>query len=359
MQNKPRPTLTLKARPGSTEEAFAKTLAGAEALWRETHIESLIERTMQLFARNYAIHSLGLIKIRREDKALRFTGIEACDFLSEAQKSGLRQRLLQIEPNDHDFFEGIHALDLEGQSYSIALLGDSDQDAYALVWLENDAVSDTDAVAVDFLVRQLQTTFRWFSRMTETQTLLHLDDLTGLYNHRYLDVALDREVKRSQRYGSNFSLLFIDLDNFKPVNDTYGHLAGSQVLREVAAIIKATVRDVDLVFRFGGDEFVVILIEADANTGLKTAKRIQERIQTAKFVVAKDAIAQVTSSIGVAAFPEHADQKEKLIAVADECMYESKRRGKNQCVLAQAPSVTSSSSTPLKDEHHAQPGRRR
>ncbi|MBC7660927.1 MAG: GGDEF domain-containing protein [Chitinophagaceae bacterium] len=341
MQIKPKPTPTLKARPGSTEEVFAKTLAGAEALWRETQIESLIEKTMTLLKHNFAITALAMLKLPNlrlsaECCAVVIEGSDTQLFFDEKRQKFILERLLPTLGSP-EYVEGIHSLQVETHTINFALLGDRTEDAYLLLWIDGEHPTESTDVAIDFLVRQLQTTYRWFSRMSETQTLLHLDDLTGLYNHRYLDLTLDRETKRSLRYGSSFSLLFIDLDNFKPVNDTYGHLAGSQVLREVAAIIRATVRDVDLVFRFGGDEFVVILIEADSAAGLRTATRIQERIEQSKFVVAKDALAQVTSSIGVAAFPEHTDEKERLIAIADEGMYESKRRGKNQCVLAKVP----------------------
>lgn len=336
MPIKPKPTPTLKARPGSTEDVFARTLEGAEALWRETQIENLIGKTVQLFHHNFEISSAAVLKLHNgdENKSLSELPLNATgpffttDVLSRIS-SILRPIILSAEAAD-----GIQTLQFEDKVIHFARLGDQQQEPYLLLWLDLQKPNESAEIAVDFLVRQLQNTYSWFSRIAETQTLLHLDDLTGLYNHRYLDIALDREIKRAARYNSSFSLLFIDLDHFKPVNDTYGHLAGSQVLREVAAIIRATVRDVDLVFRFGGDEFVVLLIEADSQTGLKTAIRIQERIQASKFVVGKDAIAQVTSSIGVATFPEHADEKERLIAVADECMYESKRRGKNQCVLA-------------------------
>ncbi len=343
MPIKPKPTLTLKARPGSTEEVFAKTLAGAETLWRETHIESLIERTMELFHKNFSIYSMTLLRLSRDqkDNPKVLPGPDQHGFFNTERQKALIKRLAPIQTNARDYSEGINSIQMESRNINFALIGDTDQDTYILLWLDSETPTDSTDVAVDFLVRQMQNTYRWFSRMTETQTLLHLDDLTGLYNHRYMDVALDRETKRSLRYGSNFCLLFIDLDNFKPVNDNYGHLAGSQVLREIAAIIRATVRDVDLVFRFGGDEFVVILIEADSATGLRTANRIQERIEASKFVVGADAIAKVTSSIGVAAFPEHADNKERLIAIADECMYEGKRRGKNQSVLARANSAYS------------------
>lgn len=337
MPIKPKPTPTLRAKPGSTKDVFARTLAGSEELWRETQIESLMAKTMRLFHTNFAIPSLALLKLPEgHDEALTAaSGTFIGGFFTPSILSEIT-RVLQPVMRSAEAAEGIQSFSFEGRMVHFARLGIQQQEPYLLLWLDPEKPSESANVAVDFLVRQLQNTYSWFSRIAESQALLHLDDLTGLYNHRYLDIALDRETKRSARYGSSICLLFIDLDNFKPVNDTYGHLAGSQVLREVAAIIRATVRDVDLVFRFGGDEFVVLLIEADAATGLKTAIRIQERIQASKFVLAKDAIARVTSSIGVAAFPEHAQEKERLIALADECMYESKRRGKNQCVLASA-----------------------
>lgn len=344
MPIKPKPTPTLKARPGSTEEVFARTLEGAESLWRETQIESLIDKTMQLFHSNFSIPAVAVLKLFEggEQPLAEVPGVGIGTYFTHEVQNRiahiLKPVMLSAEAAD-----GIQTLNFEEQVIHFARLGISPQEPYLLLWLESSKLSESAEIAVDFLVRQLQNTYSWFSRIAETQTLLHLDDLTGLYNHRYLEIALDRETKRSARYGSSLCLLFIDLDHFKPVNDTYGHLAGSQVLREVAAIIRATVRDVDLVFRFGGDEFVVLLIEADAEAGLRTATRIQERIQASKFVVAKDAIARVTSSIGVAAFPEHADEKERLIALADECMYESKRRGKNQCVLASADQKVASS----------------
>ena len=347
MSVKPKPTPTLKARPGSTEDVFARTLEGVEALWRETQIESLIEKSMQLFHSNFGIPSVAVLKFTQaeNDALAEVPGSGIGDYFTPAILTQITQTLRPVM-HAAEAAEGIQSVNFEGRNVHFARLGIQQQEPYLLLWLDPEKPSESAEVAVDFLVRQLQNSYSWFSRIAESQALLHLDDLTGLYNHRYLDIALDRETKRCARYGSSICLLFIDLDHFKPVNDTYGHLAGSQVLREVAAIIRATVRDVDLVFRFGGDEYVVLLIEAEAATGLKTAIRIQERIQASKFVVGKDAIARVTSSIGVAAFPEHTNEKERLIALADECMYESKRRGKNQCVLASPDPKTASPKAP-------------
>lgn len=339
-------------------------IAGCEALWRETHLESLVTRTIKLLRGNFNIPAFALLRLRVDEAA---SGLEVepstitdVDGFDTVVLREIVNQLKQIDLKSYDYAEGINHLEVKDTGVNFALLGDPQFDWFGLVWADLSSGSEGETgtttpsvqvsaeIAVDFLVKQLQTTCRWFTRFTETQTLLHIDDLTGLYNHRYLELSLDREIKRAQRYNSSFCLLFIDLDDFKPVNDQHGHLAGSQVLREVSHILKQTVRDVDLVFRYGGDEFVILLIESEAKAGYKTALRIRDRIQGTKFEVQPGRFAQVTSSIGVAAFPEHGTEKERLLAKADECMYESKRSGKNRVVLVGSP-LASATPAPSED----------
>ncbi len=354
MAIRPKSIRRFTVSPGSSEEVFTQMVAGCEALWRETHLESMVKRTIKLLQSTFHIAPFVLLKLHKEGEQLGAEKIslrikQSPEFDAETLQMVINH-LKSVDLQHSDYSVGIHRLDLAGHVSNFALLGDPMNEWFALIWSESALQKALEAgdqldpslhysseLALDFMIKQLQTTCRWFSRFTETQTLLNLDDLTGLYNHRYLEQAIDREIKRAQRYDSSFCLLFIDLDNFKPVNDTYGHLAGSQVLREVAQILKATLRDVDLVFRYGGDEFVVLLIESDARGGMKTAQRIRERIQYTGFSVGGGATANVTASIGVAAFPEHAQEKDRLLALADECMYESKRHGKNQVVIVGTP----------------------
>jgi diguanylate cyclase (GGDEF)-like protein len=341
---KPKSIRRFTVSPGSSEEVFTQMVAGCEALWRETHLESMVKRTMKLLQNNFGISDLTLLKLHgngddlwAEKVPLR---LKMHHDWTKSEMDAIVAQFKRIPVQEADYGSGVNHLDTGGLSLCFALLGDPVSEWYALIWTESKAQAEANhsqnystELALDFMIKQLQTTCRWLTRFSETQTLLNMDDLTGLYNHRYLEQAIDREIKRAQRYDSQFCLLFIDLDDFKPINDKYGHLAGSQVLREVAQILKSTLRDVDLVFRYGGDEFVILLIESDARNGLKTAQRIRERIQYTGFSVGGGATAHVTASIGVAAFPEHAQEKERLLALADECMYESKRHGKNQVVL--------------------------
>jgi diguanylate cyclase (GGDEF)-like protein len=164
------------------------------------------------------------------------------------------------------------------------------------------------------------------------QTLI--DDLTRLYNVRYLYQTLEGEIRRARRYGSAVSVVFMDLDGFKLVNDAYGHRAGSATLTEVAQVISRSVRDSDFVARYGGDEFVLMLPETSAKRALQMAERVRQRIAGHRFKGGVGADIYLTASFGVASFPEHATQAEKLIELADAAMYEAKQRDKNNVRLA-------------------------
>lgn len=170
----------------------------------------------------------------------------------------------------------------------------------------------------------------------ERQTLI--DDLTRLYNVRNLYRTLDIEIRRARRYASSVSVVFMDLDGFKLVNDAYGHRAGSVTLTEVAEVITSSVRDSDFVARFGGDEFVLMLPETGARAALQMAERVRTHISSHRFSGGVGASIHLTASFGVASFPEHAAEPEKLIELADAAMYEAKQRDKDNVRLAAASS---------------------
>ena len=174
----------------------------------------------------------------------------------------------------------------------------------------------------------------------KTKRLTFTDDLTALYNSRFMSLYLDRELKRCRRMRSSLSLLFMDLDGFKAINDTHGHLAGSRTLVEVGAALEKTVRDADVVIRYGGDEFVILFPETPLSGGLVIAERIRQAIESSRFLASMDLDARVSASIGLAAYPESADDVRTLIACADQAMYKAKALGKNRVVVAPAPGPT-------------------
>lgn len=168
-------------------------------------------------------------------------------------------------------------------------------------------------------------------RIAEAERLSQTDDLTKLHNARYLRQFLLNEIRRARRYGSSVAALFLDLDDFKKVNDRHGHLVGSHVLMEVAAVILLSVRDTDAVARYGGDEFVIVLPDTGIELAGIVAERIRDKMEKFEFTGGKRLQLSLTASFGVATFPYHASSPQQLIACADTAMYEAKAANKN-CV---------------------------
>jgi diguanylate cyclase (GGDEF)-like protein len=163
------------------------------------------------------------------------------------------------------------------------------------------------------------------------------DDLTMLSNARHLHSILDREVNRSQRHQKPFSMIFMDIDHFKKVNDTYGHIHGSELLKEVAEIIHKCIRVVDFGARYGGDEFVVVLPDTNKQEAVIIAERIRETIEKNNFLERGGLSIHFTASLGVATFPQDAETKDDLIKMADHAMYDSKKTSRNRVTFAQKP----------------------
>ena len=173
--------------------------------------------------------------------------------------------------------------------------------------------------------------------LQRAEALSVTDDLTHLYNFRYLNQVLRRETKRASRSGRPLSLLFIDLDGFKSINDAHGHLFGSRALVEAASVIRGSARETDVVARFGGDEFALVLPDTGGDGAYSVGERIRERIAAHSFLAGDGLDIHLTASVGVATLPDAAASAEELMQAADKAMYLVKESGKNGIQIAAGP----------------------
>jgi diguanylate cyclase (GGDEF)-like protein len=182
-------------------------------------------------------------------------------------------------------------------------------------------LADYVAIAVDN-VRNLQ----------RLQARTFIDEVTGFYNTRYLIQKLDRLIPQHRDRGEQFSLVFLDLDNFKAVVDTHGHLRGAEVLAEVARVINSVLGPDDSLVRYGGDEFIILMPRRSPEDALEITRRLRRRLNQSAFLNDEALEIRVTASYGVASLPEDAQDREQLLLIADRAMFGSKGRGRD-CIV--------------------------
>lgn len=166
-------------------------------------------------------------------------------------------------------------------------------------------------------------------RNLEEVSAKNRDDITTLYNQNYLKNFIDKEIARCKRYGGTFSVVFFDLDNLKQINEVHGHLIGTEILKEVSELLSDGIRLIDLVARFGGDEFVIVLLNAEAGNAIEVCKRLKNKMNSHSFLTDKGLDIKISGCFGISQFPIHGGTVDDLIRKSDLAMYEVKKQGKN------------------------------
>ena len=188
----------------------------------------------------------------------------------------------------------------------------------------------TDPTDLDLLLSRARTLLEFKAYLDTCEEDALTDHLTGLANRRRFERQLEREVNRTMRYGHPFCLLMLDIDDFKQVNDNYGHEAGDEAIRSLAKILQEGTRGIDLSARIGGEEFAVVLTE----TNLKSAAEVAERLRLAIKGIPIPMVGQISASFGVAECPSSAQTVRELLSAADAALYQAKRQGRNRVVQA-------------------------
>ena len=188
-----------------------------------------------------------------------------------------------------------------------------------------------------FIIKKVLETKRLGEKAKKTEyykELSNIDALTSIHNYRFFKEILDNEIKRHKRYERNLSFLLIDIDNFKSINDTYGHLTGDIVLKQIAGLLNKTVRSCDFLARYGGEEFAVILPETSEKEALMLGKRILSVIEDHQFKsIDGEPIGKISVTVGLTSFPRSASNLQQLIDRADQALYKGKRLGKNRITV--------------------------
>jgi diguanylate cyclase (GGDEF)-like protein len=169
--------------------------------------------------------------------------------------------------------------------------------------------------------------------LQKLQARTYIDEVTGYYNPRYLIVKLDHLIPQVREEGGHFSIVFLDLDNFKAVVDSYGHLNGSKALAEVARVINSVLGPEDSLVRYGGDEFIILLPDCSQEQALELSRRLRRALNGAAFLQGEGLALKVTASYGIATLPQDARDRESLLLIADRAMFSSKGRGKDRIMV--------------------------
>lgn len=183
------------------------------------------------------------------------------------------------------------------------------------------------------LARETGVALKTAREYERTQTLSITDGLTGAYNYRFLIDAIRKEIGRSERFNDNFSLIMIDVDGLKEYNDVHGHLKGSGVIKQLAKVVSQCLRKIDMLCKYGGDEFVAILPRTTKMGAALAAERIRQAIERHRFP-GESLTGKITASMGIATYPEDGKAVQKLINSADKALYRAKRHGRNQVWLS-------------------------
>lgn len=263
--------------------------------------------------------------------------------IPESHASAVCRIILEDKPIDLDSFHGIGVLDRGplhdslraagvqvGSVLAVSLGGEDRQSGMAVLFDDGTPFTAEDVERADIVARHGMSALANAGTYAMAKERAFIDDVTEAYNARYLLMTVENEIQRAERYGNPLSLLFLDLDRFKLVNDQYGHLVGSETLRRLSRLLEQCVRQVDTLARYGGDEFTIVLVDTAHDAAMRIAERIRRTVEEQVFEVGREARLRLTISIGVATCPDHGDRRELLLDAADKAMYRAKSEGRNR-----------------------------
>ncbi|OGP88455.1 MAG: hypothetical protein A2156_03235 [Deltaproteobacteria bacterium RBG_16_48_10] len=261
--------------------------------------------------------------IARVWSTLRGEQIDVEQIELQIERRRLRPKQLNIDPQATLKSHLTLPLAIEGEIFGCISLNSEQSNAFDAQDLQFFSVIGS----------QMAATLKHFQRFSSIKTMATYDTLTNLYNRRYFEERLSLEAQKAFYGRASLSLVMIDIDHFKKVNDTFGHTEGDKVLREISSLLRTSVRKKDTVARYGGEEFILILPEAGLEESSMIADRIRRLVENTCFEVGHTRV-NLTISLGISNFPNHqAKSKEDLVKMADQALYEAKWGGRNRVCI--------------------------
>ena len=313
---------TILRKPTDERADFMSVIAEADNSVIK-RVNSIIEIPMQMRRLNYfkdgfyaeALNEKKIVTVKNIAEALRGIIPDLPDELFKKVMSGMRSKLLIVIP-------------LYTRNKPFGLF---------CVFSSRDELADSETDFLTIFAQQIEMAITIADLFQAVREQAITDGLTGLYNRRYFEEYISKEVTRSLRQNQPFSVIGIDLDFLKKINDKYGHAYGDMAIKTVADVLKTNARSIDVAARMGGEEFNILLPGIDSKGASTAAERIRKAIEEKEL----DTIGHITASIGVATFLEHSDNLEDLLELTDQAMYQSKRTGRNRVTVAKPVSETS------------------
>lgn len=326
---------------GSDELALiSKTLEDFRRLLvrNRQKMDLIFETVNKMISMTNNIHNFGLYVLNQIDKIMNLNGsiliMQSTDGSEEYIKSDRYIKIRRsIEDNVIETLKqsGKTSVEIDGRSYIVMRKSIEDNIGIIFIGVLRETLSEEDRKYIDIILSD-------FVYIVNINNLATQDFLTKLPNRRKLMADLKRFIELSKRLNRPLSILLMDIDDFKAINDTHGHDAGDVVLKSVANIIKESVRGIDIVGRYGGEEFLVILPNSDKNAALEVAERIRSSVEMSKFHIDSKNL-KLTISIGVATLYEHGETPNELVKAADIALYRAKREGKNKVAILQRDEI--------------------
>jgi len=320
-----------------------RTVDSCRSLMRCTEPGEVYAVTLDLLLQNLP-RQRGIALFRRTSIPMA-NGVAFRGF-GESEARAMRDVLVTGKPINVDTISQIEVLDrssLHDALYSVgigttaiaAVPVQGAEKEKGVLWLFEDGrpFQAAELERIELIVAHAELALRNAERYSQAKERAFIDDVTEVYNARYLLQATDNEIQRAERSGKPLTVLFLDLDRFKLVNDQYGHLVGSRALRRLSKVLGDCIRQIDTLARYGGDEFTILLVDTPHEAGRLVAERIRATVADTLFEAGGDTPFRLSISIGVATYPDHTQSRRDLLDLSDKAMYRAKSLGRN-CVCS-------------------------